>query len=163
MQRPAEMAEAAAADAAIFEHTIKIFEPNARLAENFTPMQMSRKSWACSSWRCLSLASSGLTDDHLSAGFRRIGLSPCACGLPRFERHDAFRPRRPHDGRGPEPLQDPRHLRQDADWPRLVRPFRLEIRGLIEIDCKRWTVDGFPISLNDFQIDIRAADNKAPD
>jgi hypothetical protein len=29
-----------------------------------------------------------------------------------------------------------------------------QIRKAVEADCKRWTAEGFPISLNDFQIDI---------
>jgi hypothetical protein len=29
-----------------------------------------------------------------------------------------------------------------------------KIRQAIEADCKRWTAEGFPIGLNDFQIDI---------
>ena len=33
----------------------------------------------------------------------------------------------------------------------------LKIRKGIEGDCKRWTAEGFPISLNDFQIDITQA------
>ncbi len=40
--------------------------------------------------------------------------------------------------------------------------FGSKIRGSIEIDCKRWTADGFPISLDDFQIDISAAQAKTP-
>jgi hypothetical protein len=31
-----------------------------------------------------------------------------------------------------------------------------KIRPSIEADCKSWTAEGFPISLNDFDIDIHA-------
>ena len=36
-----------------------------------------------------------------------------------------------------------------------------KIRQSIETDCKRWTAEGFPISLNDFEIDITQANDKA--
>lgn len=39
--------------------------------------------------------------------------------------------------------------------------FGSKIRGSIEIDCKRWTADGFPTSLDDFEINISQAKDKA--
>jgi hypothetical protein len=36
-----------------------------------------------------------------------------------------------------------------------------KIRKSVEADCKRWTAEGFPIDLNDFQIEINQASEKA--